>query len=98
MDNWEWLVSVIPSGQAAALPMKDLAQRFGISKRETRKMIEDARRAGILICSCDKGYFMPETVPEIREYAQRVKARIRTGALCLAPFLREIRRAEGIRI
>ena len=77
--------------------MAYLAQMFGISKRETRKMIEDARRGGILICSSDKGYFMPETVLEIKAYAKRAKARIKTSARCLAPFLREIRRAEGIR-
>lgn len=77
--------------------MTNLAQIFGVSKRETRKMIEDARRAGILICSCEKGYFMPETLLELRDYARRTKARITTGARCLTPFLREIRRAEGIR-
>lgn len=97
MNNWEWLVSAIPAGQAEAVSMAYLARLFGISKRELRKEIEDARKAGNLICSCDKGYFMPQTEPEIMDYARRVKARIRTGALCLAPFLREIRRAEGIR-
>ena len=32
---------------------------------------------------------------EIRDYVSRTKARIKTGGQCLAPFLREIKRAEG---
>jgi hypothetical protein len=63
-----------------------------------RLAVERARRSGILICSSDKGYFMPETLEEVKEYTQRTKARIRTGGQCLAPFLRRIKEAEnGIR-
>ena len=96
MSDWGWLTAVIPAGRAEAVSMTYLASIFGISKRELRKNIEDARKAGNLICSCDRGYFMPETMTEIKEYAKRTKARIRTGGQCLVPFLREIRRAEGI--
>ena len=96
MNGWQWLISVIPVGRAEAVSQTYLAMLFGISKRELRKNIEDARKAGNLICSCGQGYFMPETMTEIKEYARRAKARIRTGGQCLAPFLREIRRAEGI--
>jgi len=95
VNKWEWLITIIPIGRAAALSMSYLANLLGISNRELRKEIESARRDGVLICSCDKGYFMPETMTEIKEHAQRAKARIRTGGQCLAPFLREIMRAGG---
>lgn len=97
MEIWEWLVSIIPTGQAEAVSMSYLATILGLSNRALRKEIESARKAGVLICSSDRGYFMPETLEEIREYSQRVSARLKTGGACLAPFLREIRKAEGIR-
>ena len=96
MNEWTWLTETIPIGQADALPMSYLAALHHLTGRKMRYEVEKARKAGILICSSDKGYFMPETLEEIREYASRTKARIRTGGQCLAPFLREIKRAEGI--
>ena len=95
MELWEWLVSIIPTGQAEAVSMSYLATILGLSNRALRKEIESARKAGVLICSSDRGYFMPETEAEIRDYVCRTKARIKTGGQCLAPFLREIKRAEG---
>ena len=98
MDElWQWLVSIIPKGQQEAVSMTYLAEILGLSKRALRKEIENARKAGVLICSSDRGYYMPESILELRDYAHRTRARIRTGSECLAPFLREIKRAEGIR-
>ena len=94
MEGWTWLTETIPTGERDAVPMNYLAALHHLSERKMRLTVERARRSGILICSSDKGYFMPETQEEIRDYAHRTKARIRTSGQCLAPFLREIRRAE----
>lgn len=95
MDGWKWLTDSIPIGQLDAVSMGHLAKVHNLSERRMRREVEKARCAGILICSSDKGYFMPETISDIREYARRERARIRTGSQCLAPFLRRIREAEG---
>ena len=93
MNEWEWLTDTIPIGQRDAVSMSHLARVHNLSDRKMRREVEKARKAGNLICSSDKGYFMPETISDIREYARRERARIRTGCQCLAPFLREIGRA-----
>ena len=75
--------------------MADLARITGTEARELRRMIEAARRAGILICSSEKGYFMPETLQDIRQHVHRARERIRTGGACLRPFIREMKRREA---
>ena len=96
VDEWKWLTDSIPTGRRDAISMGHLARVHNLSGRKMRLAIERARRAGILICSCDNGYFMPETLEEIQEHARRMGERIKTGRACLVPFLREIRRA-GVR-
>jgi len=96
-NSWKWLTDRIPAGKADAVSMPHLARVMNMNPRELRLAVEQARRAGILICSCEKGYFMPETLQEIREHAHRMDARIRTGRDCLRPFLKEIRRTEASR-
>ena len=75
--------------------MAELARITGTEERELRRMIENARRAGILICSSEKGYFMPETLQDIRTHVNRARERIRTGKACLRPFIRELIRREA---
>ena len=96
MTNWKWLTDSIPTGHRDAVSMGYLAKLHNLSERKMRFAVENARRDGILICSGDRGYFLPETVTEIKDYAKRTSARIRTGRACLAPFLRELRKA-GVR-
>lgn len=95
MDKGNGLSFFIPEGEAEAVSMRELARITGLDDRELRREIEKARRAGILICSSGKGYFMPETLQELREYVHLMGARIKTGRSCLRPFIRELRRREG---
>ena len=96
MKNWKWLTDTIPTGHRDAVSMYHLAMMHNLSERKMRLAVENARRDGNLICSGDKGYFMPETVTEIKEYVKRTSARLRTGRACLAPFMRELKKA-GVR-
>lgn len=93
-DKWQWLVMFIPTGEREAVSMSHLARTLAVSQRELRRSIEQARRAGNLICSSEKGYFIPETLDELKAYAHRTRERARTNRACLAPFLRRIRQAE----
>ena len=95
MDGWKWLTDTIPEGARDAVSMRHLAKVHNLSERKMRLAVERARRAGILICSGDNGYFMPETLDEIMDYTHRAKARVKTGSECLMPFLHRIREAEG---
>ena len=92
MNEWDWLVDTIPIGQRDAVSMTYLAKLHRMTKRELRREVEQARRAGILICSSNRGYFMPESMQDISEHAHRAGERIRTATACLAPFLRVIRK------
>ena len=75
--------------------MQHLARIMGTDERELRRSVEQARRAGILICSIGHGYFMPETLQEIRQHVHRARERIRTGSVCLRPFIRELMKREA---
>ncbi len=95
MDRWKWLTDSIPAGRADAVSMAYLAKINRMTEREVRKAIEQARRAGILICSCENGYFMPETMQEIKAHVHRAGSRIKTGRECLEPFIRELEAKEN---
>ena len=78
--------------------MQHLARVHGIGERELRRDVENARRAGVLICSSKNGYFMPETFQELKSYARRAEKRAKTNKACLRPFLRWIRKTEAKRL
>lgn len=94
MEEWSWLTDHIPDGQTDAISADDLAGLLEMDKRDLRRVVENARRAGILICGDGHGYYFPATREETAAYIHRVKSRIRTGCVCLAPFLRRIKEAE----
>ena len=97
-NGWKWLTESIPAGEAEAVSMQHLARVLDIGERELRREVENARRAGILICSSKNGYFMPETIHELKAYARRAEKRAKTNKACLRPFLRWIRKAEAGRV
>lgn len=95
MKGWKWLTDSIPTGRREAVSMEHLARINGLSRREMRFTIEKARRAGILICGDESGYYFAESPEESRAYIQRVQRRIRTAKACLVPFLREQSESGG---
>ena len=94
MDAWKWLTDHIPVGHTAAISATDLSKLVEAEPRELRRIIESARRDNILICGDQHGYYFPESAAEIAAYVHRVRSRIKTGCVCLAPFLRQIKEAE----
>jgi len=67
------LASVIPFGRRNAIPRKALAEKLGISDRQMRKAVEDARNEGLIIlCECNgRGYYQSSDLNEIHvQYIQ----------------------------
>ena len=67
------LASVIPFGRRNAIPRKTLAEKLGISDRQMRKAVEDARNEGLIIlCECNgRGYYQSSDLNEIHvQYIQ----------------------------
>ena len=60
--GWDWLTDHVPCGQADAISANDLSDLLEMDRRELRKIIEKSRRAGILICGDNHGYYFPESV------------------------------------
>lgn len=78
------------NGKENAISMADLAGVMKIPERSLRLEILQARINGDLICSCDRGYFLPESVDDIREYVISRKAYLKTAGKALKPFIKAI--------
>ena len=77
-------------GKENATSMTDLAHIANVPERSLRAEILQARINGELICSCDRGYFLPESVDDIREYVISRKAFLKTAGKALKPFVKAI--------
>ena len=77
-------------GKENATSMTDLAHIANVPERSLRAEILQARINGELICSCDQGYFLPESVDDIREYVISRKAFLKTAGKALKPFVKAI--------
>ena len=78
------------TGKKNAISMADLAHVANIPERSVRFEILQARINGELICSCEQGYFLPESVDDIREYVISRKAFLKTAGKALKPFVKAI--------
>ena len=95
INRWVWLTDHIPVGQRDAISAEALSQLLNMDKRDLRRAVEDARRDNVLICGDNHGYYFAANDAEMGSYIHRVRGRIRTGCVCLAPFLRQLKQAEG---
>ena len=73
-------------------------ERFFVEKAERDFWDNSTVENGVLVKYEGTGsrVVIPEGITEIKDYAKRTSARIRTGRACLAPFLRDLRKA-GVR-
>ena len=90
--------SFIPYGLENAISMSKLAIRTGESKRTVRKLIQQARLDGELICStCNTdsatGYYFPLTPDEARPYYRQQRARINTGIAAISVVSKYVKEA-----
>lgn len=75
------LLSLIPSGRSNAISRRSLVELMGISDRQVRKLIKDARRyTPILNLQNGKGYFIPteKEKPLVDKWLKQETARAKT--------------------
>lgn len=82
-SKYKTLLALIPFGAEHGISMKRLSYLLGVDSRNVRKLIEGARLEGNIIASGDSGYYIPETVEELRCYVRIVRARSQTSRATL---------------
>ena len=94
--DYKELINSLPDGKKSAVPMKSLADAYGMKTAELRAFILKSRIDGVLILSGQQGFYLPENRDEIREYVTRRRQYIRTAQKALDAFESELKRiGEG---
>ena len=68
----------------------------GFGERSVRKVIEDIRRAGVVVCNSLDGYFFPETLDELRLYVRQEERRGRSTFYTLGSARRLLQELEEV--
>lgn len=66
---------VLPRGEENAVQLRQLALILNIPGRTVRRMIEQERRAGVLICSGENGYFLAASTYEAERFIRSMRSR-----------------------
>ena len=96
-QKYAFLMALIPKGKNNAVQGKDVDNALRIDARQRYALIEDARKAGCIICSCNNGYFRPENNDEMLKYYLTSRKR----AITILATLKTARRkliANGITV
>lgn len=75
-DVIEKLRISLPKGESSAIKMSELAEKLGVSERDVRALIAEARKQkdGAFFCATNSGYFIPEKPEEVFRCYKRVRA------------------------
>lgn len=76
----------VPDGLENAVHADALAVAVGLGDdtRTLRKMVEDAHKRGVPVCSCGDGYFMPTSAGEARVFLKMEQSRARKAETAIA--------------
>lgn len=90
------ITEFIPTGQKNAITQDELSIRCGMSKREVRRQIYNARVNGSVICSiCSSngvsGYYIPGSAAEAVPYIHMQQNRIRSAKAAIKSAKRFIK-------
>lgn len=72
------IIDYLAVGSHGAKHLNELCRLTGKNERVIRQEIEMLRADGAVICSDERGYFLPETVEELRTYVRQERARVRS--------------------
>lgn len=72
------IIGSIHTGEDNAVSLAELCKRTNEGERAVRLCIEDMRRKGAVICSSNKGYYLPSCTDELRRYVHAEQARSRS--------------------
>ena len=99
MSDYAAVVNHIPFGRENAVSRRMLAQQTGMTDRQVRRCIEDARRDGVFIISDQErgGYYQTAQLNEI-EYQYRIdRARALAVLARLKPMSQVLREAGRLK-
>lgn len=91
------IVDYIPFGEENAVKRFELIDKIMKPDREIRRMIEDARRSGVIILNLSNGngYFRPDKKEEILRYIRQEEARARSIHRNLKAAKKALRAIDG---
>jgi len=72
------ILPLLRHGRDNARKRLDLMTATGLRDRVFRKGIESLRRAGVVICSGEQGYYLPATLAEVQGFIRQEEARARS--------------------
>ena len=90
------VLSAIGTGREQGAHLRDLHRATGFGERSVRKVIEDIRRAGVVVCNSLDGYFFPETLDELRLYVRQEERRGRSTFYTLGSARRLLQELEEV--
>lgn len=67
-DKQKELLTDIPEGYENGISNDDLQAKWNTSKRGVSAEVERLRKKGVIICSGNSGYFMPENDEELERF------------------------------
>lgn len=93
-EQFKYLDGYIGVGKANAKSQKAIAEDMGVTPATVKHDVTEARKAGVLIASSSRGYYYAETVEEMREFANMLRAQGKTRFDTAKPFLEAINAIE----
>lgn len=66
------------TGRAHARKKPELLNATGLNDRAFRKGVETLRRAGVVICSGDRGYYLPASLEELQGFIRQEESRAKS--------------------
>lgn len=79
MDQKTRLYELLPSSRSEAKTSREIAAAAGITNmRIFRRYIEQLRKDGLIVCSCGRGLYKPESRSDILQWLAATRARAKT--------------------
>lgn len=85
MTAKERITVALSEGESNAVSLFELIRISGLDNRSTRLLIEQLRREGFVICSSERGYYLPADADELRRYVSKERRRADSITETLAP-------------
>lgn len=96
MGQYENISSLLHVGRENAIPLKELMKLTGYkSDRGLREAINRERRKGTVICSDERGYWIPGNRSEIEKFVQRMQKSARKIFLDAQSAVKELETTPG---
>ena len=90
------VLRVIPSGAVNAVSSAYVESMTGLTGRDIRRVIDKARlKLDVIIAGDERGYYMPSSVEELRDYYAFRKARTETSKAITDKVRRALKKMEG---